>query len=49
MRGIDRRQLRIGQRYRIGEVFVELTKIRAPCSALDVYGRRFRKRCMTAR
>lgn len=38
MRGIDHRQLRIGQRYRIGEVFVELTKVRGPCSALDVYG-----------
>ena len=38
MRGIDRRQLRIGQRYRIGEAFVELTKVRVPCSALDVYG-----------
>ncbi|MDQ2946511.1 MAG: MOSC domain-containing protein [Acidobacteriota bacterium] len=38
MHGIDHRQLRIGQRYRIGEVFVELTKVRGPCSALDVYG-----------
>lgn len=37
-RGIDRRQMRIGQRYRIGEAFVELTKIRVPCLALDVYG-----------
>lgn len=38
MRGIDHRQLRVGQRYRLGEVFVELTKVRAPCSALDIYG-----------
>jgi MOSC domain-containing protein YiiM len=37
-RGIDHRQVRIGQRYRIGEVFVELTKIRAPCLTLDIYG-----------
>ena len=36
--GLDRRQMRIGQRYRIGEVMLELTKLRAPCSALDVYG-----------
>ena len=36
--GLDRRQMRAGQRYRIGEVFVEFTKVRAPCSALDVYG-----------
>ena len=38
MRGIDHRQLRFGQRYRIGEAFMELTKVRVPCSALDVYG-----------
>lgn len=37
-RGIDHRQLRIGQRYRIGEAFVEVTKIRGPCTTLDVYG-----------
>ncbi len=36
--GIDHRQMRSGQRYRIGEVFVELTKVRAPCATLDVYG-----------
>ncbi len=36
--GLDRRQLRIGQRYRAGEVLLELTKIRTPCSQLDVYG-----------
>lgn len=37
-RGLDHRQLRIGQRYRIGEAFFEITKLRAPCAALDVYG-----------
>src|SRR6266403_4362983 len=26
--GIDRRQMRIGQRYRLGEAFIELTKVR---------------------
>jgi len=36
--GLDRRQMRIGQRYRAGEVFLELTKLRAPCSTLDVFG-----------
>jgi MOSC domain-containing protein YiiM len=36
--GLDRRQMRIGQRYRAGEILIELTKIRAPCSQLDVYG-----------
>jgi MOSC domain-containing protein YiiM len=37
-RGLDRRQFRIGQRYRLGEALIELTKIRVPCSTLDVYG-----------
>ena len=36
--GLDRRQMRVGQRYRIGEVFLELTKIRVPCATLDIYG-----------
>ncbi len=36
--GLDRRQLRTGQRLRAGEVFLELTKPRGPCSTLDVYG-----------
>ncbi len=36
-RGIDRRDLRVGQRYRAGEVFFELTKRRAPCATLNVY------------
>jgi MOSC domain-containing protein YiiM len=35
--GLDRRQLRAGQRYRAGEVFLELTKRRAPCATLNVY------------
>ena len=38
--GLDRRQMRAGQRYRAGEVFLELTKLRAPCETLDVYGPR---------
>jgi MOSC domain-containing protein YiiM len=36
--GLDRRQMRVGQRYRAGEVLLELTKLRAPCATLDVYG-----------
>ena len=36
--GIDRRHMRLGQRYRVGEVFLELTKRRAPCATLNVYG-----------
>jgi MOSC domain-containing protein YiiM len=37
-RGLDRRQLRIGQTLRAGGALLEITKIRAPCSTLDVYG-----------
>ena len=36
--GLDRRQMRVGQRYRAGEVMLELTKLRSPCSTLDIYG-----------
>ena len=36
--GLDRRQMRIGQRYRVGDVLIELTKMRAPCATLTVYG-----------
>ena len=38
-RGLDRRTMRIGQRYRVGHIVVELTKVRIPCNALDIYGR----------
>ncbi len=37
-RGLDRRSLRAGQRYRVGNVIIELTKVRAPCTAIDMYG-----------
>jgi MOSC domain-containing protein YiiM len=37
--GLDRRFLRIGQRYRIGAVLIELTEVREPCASLNVYGR----------
>lgn len=36
--GIDRRHMRPGQRYRLGDVIIELTKVRAPCNQLDGYG-----------
>ena len=42
-RGLDRRTLRQGQRYRLGsEVVIELTKPRGPCKALDVYDERLK-------
>ena len=37
-RGLDRRDLRIGQRLRIGHAAIELTHIRTPCATLNVYG-----------
>jgi MOSC domain-containing protein YiiM len=41
--GLDRRTMRAGQRYRIGqEAIIELTKPRGPCATLDVYGPRLR-------
>jgi MOSC domain-containing protein YiiM len=37
-RGLDRRELRIGQRWRIGQIVVELTKVRVPCATIQIYG-----------
>ncbi len=37
-RGIDRRELRSGMRFRAGQAIIELTRPRTPCSGLDVYG-----------
>ncbi len=36
--GLDRRQLRAGQRLRAGQAIIEITKLRQPCRHLDVYG-----------
>ena len=37
-RGLDRRGMRLGQRYRVGDIIIELTKLRAPCDQLTPYG-----------
>lgn len=37
-RGLDRRELRLGQRFRVGAAAIELVRIRTPCATLDVYG-----------
>jgi MOSC domain-containing protein YiiM len=37
-RGLDRRSWRLGQRYRAGNVVIEITKVRGPCEQLNVYG-----------
>jgi len=36
--GLDRRQFRVGQRYRAGGVSIQITRPRAPCATLNVYG-----------
>jgi MOSC domain-containing protein YiiM len=36
-RGIDPAGMRAGQRYRVGNVLIELTKVRTPCATLDVF------------
>src|SRR5580658_1569824 len=37
-RGLDYRQLRLGHQLRAGAAVLEITKVRGPCAALDVYG-----------
>lgn len=37
-RGLDPRQLRIGQQLRAGGALLEITAVRTPCATLDVYG-----------
>jgi MOSC domain-containing protein YiiM len=37
-RGLDRRLLRAGQRFRLGTAVIELTEIRVPCASQDIYG-----------
>jgi MOSC domain-containing protein YiiM len=37
-RGLDRRQVRVGDQFRAGAAVLEITKVRGPCTALDVYG-----------
>ncbi|MDQ6662762.1 MAG: MOSC domain-containing protein [Acidobacteriota bacterium] len=37
-RGLDYRQLRAGERLRVGAAVIELTTIRVPCGTLDVHG-----------
>ena len=48
-RGIDRRTLRIGQRYRTPGVVFEITKIRVSCAQLDIYGRGIQQALYDAR
>lgn len=42
--GLDRRTLRPGDRLRVGECVIELSKMRQPCRTLDVYGATIQKK-----
>jgi len=42
-RGLDRRAVRVGQRYRVGDVLLQITKLRTPCDTLSVYGPAIKK------
>lgn len=44
VRGLDPKQWRSGQRFRAGEALIELTRIRVPCSSLDIYGPSLKRR-----
>lgn len=37
-RHLDRRGIRLGQRYRVGGALLEITKVRVPCATLNGYG-----------
>jgi len=47
--GLNRRALRIGQRFRCGAATIQLTELRVPCSALSVYGKEIQKSIFDAR
>ena len=47
--GLDRRALRIGQRFRCGSATIQLTELRVPCSTLSVYGDDIQKSIFDAR
>jgi MOSC domain-containing protein YiiM len=36
-RGLDRRSVRVGQRYRVGDILIEITKVRSPCETLNAF------------
>lgn len=47
--GLDRRELRAGQRYRIGETLIQLTKLRTPCNTLNIYDPKIKAELFDAR
>jgi MOSC domain-containing protein YiiM len=47
--GLDRRALRIGQRFRFGTATAQLTELRVPCTTLSVYGKGIQEAIFDAR
>jgi MOSC domain-containing protein YiiM len=47
-RGLNHLDWRVGQRYRVGSVLIELTERREPCSKLNPYGAGIQKRILRA-
>jgi MOSC domain-containing protein YiiM len=41
--GLDPEHWCAGQRYRVGETVIELTKLRSPCNTLNIYGPAIKK------
>jgi MOSC domain-containing protein YiiM len=48
-RGLDRSELRVGHQLRAGGAVLEVTKLRGPCAALDVYGPAIKEEIYDAR
>lgn len=48
-RGLDRRTLRMGQRFRCGGAVIRLTELRFPCDTLSVYGKGIQEAIYDAR
>lgn len=47
--GLDRRALRIGQRFRCGGAVIQLTELRFPCDTISVYGKGMQEAIYDAR
>ncbi len=41
--GLDRRRFRAGQRFRVGDAIIEITRLRQPCKTISVYGKGIEK------
>ena len=46
-RGLDRREVRVGQQIRAGSAMLEITQPRGPCATLDIYGVKLKREIKT--